>query len=228
MRRLVLPLLAAVGCAGVPKTAIVDGKEVPRLSQEFDGQPYTVRHEGAHPRPGGASSGLSDAGGAIRGRVCGMLVDFDVTHKGDHVQIVGSIDNHIPAAIDVSEAGDGVRHFTGNLGGLGVDFLLAKTDVQGHVGIRVFALEAAGDGYQGFMRIPGTLDVDGGKQRAGVTLSGREALWSMPPADQAAVVPAIMTCGGMQFHTGDPLAVGFGGQATDRPPETSAIYTRGM
>jgi hypothetical protein len=228
MRALALLLIASsAGCATTPKTALVDGREVPRLSLEFDGQPYTVKHEGAHPKPGSPSSGLTDNGGSIRGRVCGMLVDFDVTHKGDHVQLVGSIDNRMPAAIDVSEQG-GQRHFTGNLAGLGIDFVLDPTMMQGHVGIRVFALEAAGDVYQGFMRIPGTLDVNGGKQRTSALVSGKGALWTMPPADQAAVLPALMTCGGMQFQHGDALNVGLGGQATDRPPETSAVFTRGI
>ena len=225
--RFCLVALLAAGCAGVPKTAIVDGQEVPRPTLEFGGQPYSVRHEGAHPRPGGASSGLSDNGGAIRGRVCGMLIDFDVTHKGDHVQLVGSIDNHIPAAIDVSDQG-GARRFTGNLGPLAVDFTLAPSEIQGHVGIRVFILEPNGDGYHGYMRIPGTLDVNGGKQRAGVLVRGRDALFAMPAADQAAVLPAMMTCGGTQYSVVDALQVGFGGQVTDRPPETSAVYTKGI
>lgn len=218
-------LVGAVGCAA-PKTAIVDGQTVPRLTLELTGQPYEIKHEGAHPRPGGASSGLRDAGGAIRGRVCGMLVDFDVTHKGDHVQLVGSIDNQLPASIDVSED-RGVRHFTGMLGPLAVDFVAAPSGMQGHVGIRVFALESAADGaYHGYMRIPGLLDVDGGKQRLGVRVNGRDALWAMPAADQAAVLPAIFTCGSTQFSMVDALEVGFGGAATDRPPETSAVYTK--
>jgi hypothetical protein len=225
MRALGLVVAAlAAGCASAPKTAVVDGREVPRLTLEFNGQPYTIKHDGAHPRPGGASSGLRDAGGSIRGRVCGMLVDFDVTHKGDHVQVVGSLDNRMPAAIDVAEQ-NGVRHFTGNLGGLAVDFVVDGMMMQGHVGIRVFALEMASGAYQGFMRIPGLLDVNGGKQRLGVLLRGHDALWAMPPADQAAVLPAIFTCGSMQFRVVDSLDVGFGGTATDRPPETSAVYT---
>jgi hypothetical protein len=223
-----LVVLLCAGCAGVPKTAVVDGREVPRLTLELTGQPYSVKHEGAHPRPGGPSDGLSDAGGSIRGRVCGLLVDFDVAHKGDHVQLVGSLDNHIPAAIDVSEQ-NGVRHFTGNLGGLGVDFTLDQATLQGHVGVRVFILEPVpGDAYHGYMRVSGTLDINGGKQRAGILIHGRDALWKMPPADQAAVLPAIITCGGMQFQFGDALVVGFGGPGTDRPPETSTVYTHGL
>lgn len=227
MNKLAMVLCAlAAGCASTPKTAIVDGREVPRLTLELDGQPYTVKHEGAHPQPGGPSSGLRDAGGSIRGRVCGMLVDFDVAHKGDHVQVVGSIDNRMPAAIDVREEG-GVRHFTGNLSGLGVDFTLDAQQMMGHVGTRVFAMETRGDAYQGHMRIPGLIGDNTTQAAIGVAVTGKEALWQMPPADQAALLPAIMTCGGLQTTIVDGLVVGFGGQGTDRPPETSAVYTKG-
>ena len=227
MRGALASPLGGAGCATAPKTAIVDGKEVPRLTLSFTGQPYEIKHEGAHPQPGAPSGGLTRAGGSIHGRICGMFVDFDVTHKGDHVQLVGSIDNHMPAAIDVREE-NGMRHFTGNLGGLGVDFIAGPRLMQGHVGIRVFALDAGPDVYHGYMRMPGTLDVDGRKQRSASSCAGRSALWPMPPADQAAILPAIMTCSGMQFSVGDALHVGFGGPATDRPPETSAVYTRGL
>ena len=218
-------LVGGAGCAA-PKTAVVDGKTVPRLQLEFTGNSYSIRHDGAHPRPGGPSSGLKDVGGGIRGRVCGMLVDLDVTHKGDHVQVVGSIDNQYPASIDVSED-RGVRHFTGTLGGLAVDFLAGPAIMEGHVGIRVFSIEGGADNaYHGFMRIPGLLDINGGKQRLGLTVTGLKELWAMPPADQAAVLPAIFTCGSTQFRVVDSLEVGFGGPATDRPPETSAVYTK--
>ena len=62
------------GCVITPKTAIVNGREVPRPTLEFFGQPYTIKHEGAHPQPGGPSSGLSVAGGGIRGRVDDMKI----------------------------------------------------------------------------------------------------------------------------------------------------------
>jgi hypothetical protein len=227
MKTFALALLM-VGCAGVPKTAMVDGREVPRLTLEFGGQPYSIKHEGAHPRPGGPSSGLHDNGGAIRGRVCGMLVDLDVTHKGDRVQVVGSLDNHIPAAIDVTEE-RGLRHFTGNVGPLGVDFLLAPTGMQGHVGIRVFALESNADRYAGFMRIPGLIGYNN-DQRLPILVNGRDALMAMPAADQAALLPALLTCnpGGSQYRMVEGLVIGVGGEATDRPPETSAVYTKGI
>jgi hypothetical protein len=225
MRKLALALLLGA-CAMTPKTAVVDGREVPRLTLELSGQPYSMRHEGAHPRPGGPSGGLNSPGGSIRGRICGMMVDFDVTHKGDHVQLVGSIDNHIPAAIDVKDEPT-ARHFTGNLGGLGVDFLLVPTALQGHVGTRVFAFEPVGDVFRGFMRIPGLLDINGSKGRLMATVRGIAAIQAMPAADQAAIVPALLTCGGIQSRVVSNFEVGVGGAATDLPPETSAVYTRG-
>jgi hypothetical protein len=57
-------------------------------------------------------------------------------------------------------------------------------------------------------------------------MSGRDVAWQMPPADQAAIIPALITCGGAQYRIVDNVEVGFGGNATDRPPETSAVYTR--
>jgi hypothetical protein len=224
MKRLVLAcVLAAAGCAGVPKTAVVDGQTVPRLTIEYNGQPYTVKHEGAHPRPGSPASGLRDAGGSIRGRVCGMFVDLEVRHRGDHVEVIGSIDNHIDASISVTQK-DGQRVFTGNLGPLGIDFFVTPERMEGHVGTRVFALEPQGDGYAGHMRMPGIM----GDGTVTVTLNGKQALWEMVPADEAAVLPALMTCnpGGGQFRMMEGLVVGMGGEATDRPPETSAVFTR--
>jgi hypothetical protein len=77
--------LAYVSCAAAPKTAVVDGRTVPRPTLDFGGHPYSLRHQGAHPRPNGPSDGLTDAGGTITGRVCGMNVDYGVEHRGDHV-----------------------------------------------------------------------------------------------------------------------------------------------
>jgi hypothetical protein len=211
------------GCATVPQTAIVDGKTVARLTLDLTGQPYQIKHEGAHPQPGKPSSGLRDVGGRIHGNVCGMFVDFDVTHKGDHVQLVGSIDNRVPAAVDVGDD-HGMRHFTGNLGGLAVDFIAGPGGMQGHVGIRVFALDAAADDrYEGTVLIPRERALS--DQRIGLHVRGREALWAMPPADQAAILPAVLTCGNTQNRMLGDLSVGFGGAPTQSAPESSAVYT---
>ena len=67
-----LSMICAAGCA--PTTAIVNGQQVPRQNLVFAGRPYDVRHSGAHPAPGGPSSGIKDDGGHISGHVCGLAV----------------------------------------------------------------------------------------------------------------------------------------------------------
>ena len=69
-------------------------------------------------------------------------------------------------------------------------------------------------------------DPGGGEQSIRVIIHGRESLWAMPAADQAAVLPTIMTCGDTQFRMLDDFEVGFGGPAKARPEGTSAIYTK--
>ena len=93
--------LTLLGCATLPKTAIVDGQEVPRKTLEFTGSPYSITHRAAHPRPGGPSSGLRDAGGNITGMVCGMDVDYSVRHEGDQVVMVGFLDQTQPTQLSV-------------------------------------------------------------------------------------------------------------------------------
>ncbi|HEX6835363.1 MAG TPA: hypothetical protein VF334_02265, partial [Polyangia bacterium] len=70
MCKWLLPLVLAAGCA--PTTAIVDGKQVPRLDMDFVGQPFVIRVSGAHPKPGSPSGGLRDFGGRISGNICGL------------------------------------------------------------------------------------------------------------------------------------------------------------
>jgi hypothetical protein len=100
---------------------------------------------------------------------------------------------------------------------------MSEHEMSGHVGIRVFAMENGGGIWHGHMRIPGLL----GDGVLGIVLNGKAALDALPAADQAALLPAMITCnpGGGQFTMMEGLVVGFGGEATDRPPETSAVYT---
>jgi hypothetical protein len=209
------------GCAGVPTTAVVDGKVVSRATIVVEGDPYTLKHEGAHPRPGGPSDGLRDAGGAIRGRVCGLFVDFDVQHRGDHVQLVGSLDGSHPAAIRLSEQG-GVRHFSGNLGDLSVDFTIDGNGLSGNVGLRQLMLAAEGDRYNGTMHTPNTVHGD-----VPVVVAGRAELARMPAADQAALLPALLTCESASQHGNiAALELVVGGQAHERANESSTVYTQ--
>ena len=90
MARLLVPLLLLCGCA--PTTAIVDGKQVPRLDKDFVGQPFVIRASAAHPRPGSPSGGLRDNGGRISGNVCGLELTYDVSHEGNKTVMTGFVD----------------------------------------------------------------------------------------------------------------------------------------
>lgn len=224
MRTRILFLLVALtaGCAG-SQTVVIDGHEVPRQTVELTGQPYSLRHERAHPRPGGPSDGLRADGGSIRGKICGMMVDIDVKHEGDHVQLVGSLDNRRDLAIAIAGSPESL-HFTGNLGGLGVDFTANPQQLLGHVGLRVFAFDREGYRYRGFMRITGLL----GDGRIGALIDGAPALWSLPASDIGAILPLLMTCDGFQRKiVVNGIHVGVGGAATDFPFETSTLYSHG-
>ncbi len=223
IRPLILALgVVAVGCAG-PGPVVIDGHSMPRATYQFSGQPFTVKHEDAHPRPGDPSSGLRSAGGSIRGRVCGMFLDSEVDHKGDHVQVVGSLDNRYPMAIDVRGAQNAL-HFTGNLSGLAVDFIANAQKIEGHVGLRVFSVERTGDDYNGLFRLPTVVN----KGIFTIAVHGANALWSMPASDLAAVLPALFTCDGLRrMHMVSGIEFGFGGTFADAPPESSSVYSHG-
>src|SRR5690349_14306076 len=116
-------LLCLAGCAG-GGAVVVDGRQVARQRLEFTGAPYSLRHEGAHPLGArGPSTGLNSDGGSISGRVCGVDVQYDVTHQGDHVQLVGTLDNQQTGQMRVEDRG-GVRVFTGAAGDRAVDLRL--------------------------------------------------------------------------------------------------------
>lgn len=216
-------------CATTPATAVVDGVSMPRPTLQFTGQPYTVRHNRAHPRPGGPSSGLRTPGGDITGTVCGADIDYEVYHRGDHVQLVGLVDpggidsqGRIDSQVRIEDA-RGMRQITGQLGTKIVDVRLASNAIGGAVGRDRFVLAADGDAFHGEVvsyRYP--------NQRVPVTVTGREALWQMPAADQAAVVPLLIQClfSDLRFQFNHaPPPVGFGGPATAMPRGTISLHS---
>jgi hypothetical protein len=213
-------LLAA--CASTPKTVLVDGREVQRPTLTFAGQPFNLRHVRAYPNPGSPSGGLSSAGGDIHVHVCGMNVDYEVLHAGDHVQLTGNVDGPLPSEIEVREDGR-ARMIRGRLGGMSVAIELRSDALIANVGKRVFALETMGDDLRGVFRL------DGGGGAAQVVLHGLRALEDMPAADQGALLPGLLTCAvpytpAVAVST---LVVGVGGASTDVPSQSSALYTRG-
>lgn len=222
-----LPLLAW-GCA-YPTTAVVNGAVVPRPTMEFTGQPYSVRHAHAHPQPGGPSGGLRSPGGTIDGEVCGAGISYEVYHRGDHVQLIGLIDaahdqaSHIDSQLRIEDQ-RGQRLITGNIGTKAVELHLRPDRIQGFVGTSTFGLRPDGDHLVG--------QVHRRKQSGQVvevTVHGRQALWEMPAADQAAVVPFLLDClySDLRYQfQHDPPPLGFGGLATAYPRGTLLYRSR--
>lgn len=174
------------GC--ISSTVEIGGVQVPRQNLTFTGQPYHVRHDKVHPGHGGAAGGLSGAGGAIAGQVCGVDVVYDVTHSPDHTQLVGTLDNEFTSQIRVQDV-RGMRIITGSLASMAVDLRLTPSDIVGYVGRRGFGLHWDGDSFSDQIRITNFNDVTLTR-----SIGGKEALWQMPAADQAAIVPLMLTC----------------------------------
>jgi hypothetical protein len=220
MRRFALVVVVVCGCA--PTSAVVDGRSVPRLDMDFFGQPFVVRVSAAHPKPGSPSGGLRDYGGRVSGNVCGLDITYDVQHQGSHTLLTGFIDDgQLESRLDVRDV-DGVsRQITGSLDTKGgsVSLDLRKNHIRGNVGLRVFDLGREGDQYIGSVRITQAV-------MAAATINGAEELWTLPPAAQAAVLPALLTCYGdeLEGNRRGSLVVGFGGRQTWEGKRVSAIY----
>jgi hypothetical protein len=209
-----------VGCS--PTLAVVDGKSVPRLDMEFYGQPFAIQVTGAHPKPGSPSGGLRDFGGHVSGNVCGLEVTYDVAHQGDHTHLTGFIDDGaFESTLDVHDEKGISRQIEGQLTGKGggVHLDIRKNHIYGAVGLRTFELGRRGDQYIGWLRIRQSVT-------ARATINGADDLWTLPPAAQAAVLPALLTCYGdaIEDRLAGTFQVGFGGHQTWEAHHVSAIY----
>ena len=220
MRKLLLPLLLLSGCA--PTSAVVDGKTVPRLDMDFVGQPFVVRVSAAHPKPGSPSGGLRDFGGRISGNVCGLDVTYDVQHEGSRTRLTGFVDEkQTDSRLEVRDV-DGVsRQITGSLdseSGTAVNLDLRKNAIRGNIGLRTFDLGRDGDRYVGSVKVVG--------MTTAATINGADDLWTLPPAAQAVVLPALLTCYGdeLEQNKRGAFVVGFGGRQTWEGKHVSAIY----
>lgn len=219
MRRLLLCLVVVAGCA--PTTAVVDGKPVARLDMDFIGQPFVVRVSSAHPKPGSPSGGLKDFGGRVSGNICGLDVTYDIQHEGDHTHLTGFIDeSQLESRLDVRDVQGTSRVITGTLDsrGGGVNLDVRKNAIRGNVGLRQFDLGRDGDRYIGSVKIT--------NMTTAATINGAEELWALPPAAQAAVLPALLTCYGdeLEANKRGALVVGFGGRQTWEGKHVSALY----
>jgi hypothetical protein len=220
MRTLLLSVLLVSGCA--PSLAFVDGKTVPRLDMDFVGQPFVVRVSAAHPKPGSPSGGLRDFGGRISGNVCGLDVTYDVQHEGDKTRLTGFVDEkQADSRIEVRDVERVSRQITGTLdseSGTAINLDLRRNAIRGNIGLRQFDLGRDGDHYVGSLRVASMVTT--------ATINGADDLWELPPAAQAVVLPALLTCYGdeLEQNKRGQLIVGFGGRQSWEGKHVSSIY----
>jgi hypothetical protein len=208
---LAFALVSLVACA--PPPYVVNGKVVPRVNLGYTDKNYfAVQHKNAPPEQRGPSSGLRTYGGALAGRICGVDVVYEAYHRGRYLDVLGfvapadQIDSsdkpkELIAYIRVRDRWSldgGMRDFTGAVGRSTegsdsitnrspvVDFTVSQTILRGRIGIRLYNLRAKGDTYEGLVVLSG--------KAYPFQLKGRGRLWSMSPADQAAILPLMMSC----------------------------------
>ena len=221
--RLLISVSALVGLTGICSCAktlepvIVDGVKTPRTTNEYVGQPYSIRHYDAYPKSGDPSGGLSAAGGSIAGTVCGADIQYQVTHKGDHVHVSGFINNQYSVNLLVREANH-VRRITGGIGHFSVDMSYGEEGVAGAVGACTYHMS-------GKQESGGTLSEQFRAQGYDVTLriAGYAELLQLPAADQAALLPLVLRCSTAKMFENfghDPPTLAFGGQLGAQPPNT--------
>ncbi|HEX6839094.1 MAG TPA: hypothetical protein VF334_21090 [Polyangia bacterium] len=202
-------LLFAIGCA--PTTAVVNGQRVARPTLGYtDGYYYAVTHYRAYPESRGASSGLHAYGGRIAGFACGADFTYESSYYGRELRLTGFVQPQyqavgheniqLPAHIEIRDR-DGRRYLQGSIGDdFGTNFVahdrsakvidvsLGADGLHGQIASRFFDLAVVdADTLAGTMRISTgeTLPFE---------LRGLTAMWSMPAADQAAIIPYMLSC----------------------------------
>lgn len=210
-----------LGCT--PGPVVVDGIRMNRMSHTFVGQPFHITHNGAHPRPGSPSGGLSADGGEIAGNVCGVSMNIGVRHEKDRVEVSGFVDGQYLMDITIREV-DGYRVLNGNLAYHTVDLKLFGDRVMGWIGHCRIDMSNESEGGSYFAR---AVNIKGNVHK--LYLDGVDALWAMPAADQAATLPLLLHCQLAQlfnFLGSTSPRVGFGGQESALPIGTVSFVSK--
>ena len=206
-----IALLSAVALGCSPTTAVVNGRRVARPTLGYsDGYYYSVTHYRAYPEQRGASSGLRSYGGRIAGFACGADFTFESDYYGRELRLTGFVQPNyqavgheniqLPAHIQVADR-DGSRHMTGSIGddfgtnfvahdrsAKVIDFSLGSDGLRGQIASRYFDLALANEDT-----LAGTMMISTG-EKLPFELRGVSAVWSMPAADQAAILPFMLSC----------------------------------
>jgi hypothetical protein len=207
---LVLAFSVVLG-ACAPTTAVINGQHVPRIQLAYtDGYYYAVTHYAAYPEARGPSSGLHSYGGRLAGFACGAAFNYESDFRGRSLLLGGfaqasdpstaPVRIQIPAHLEVRDV-DGHRHITGSIGddmstiliahdrsSRVIDFTLGADGLHGQVGSRYFDV-ARTDAET----MVGTVQISTGEVLP-FEMRGISSMWSMPAADQAAILPFMLTC----------------------------------
>jgi hypothetical protein len=209
VRSTLIAFSLAIGCS--PTTAVVNGHRVARPTLGYtDGYYYGITHYRAYPEQRGASSGLHAYGGRIAGYACGADFNYESDYAGRSIRLsgfvqpqyqsVGHENIQLPAHIEVADR-DGRRYMTGSIGddfstnfvahdrsAKVIEFTLGADGLHGQIASRRFDLEIVDPDT-----LAGTMRISTGETMP-FELRGLTAMWSMPAADQAAILPYMLSC----------------------------------
>jgi len=205
----VFGVLFAAACA--PTTAMVNGQRVARPTFGYsDGYYYGIKHHLAYPEHRGASTGLYSYGGRVAGYACGAEFTYESEFHGRELRITGFVQPQdqsagheyiqLPAHIQVTDR-DGHRHMEGSIGddfgtnfvahdrsSKVIDFSMGADGLRGQISSRYFDLARADADT-----LAGTMRISTGEMLP-FELRGLSAVWAMPAADQAAIIPFMLSC----------------------------------
>ena len=208
-------ILAALLGGCVPTTAMVNGQKVSRPTLAYsDHYYYGITHYRAYPEQRGPSAGLRSYGGRITGFACGADLQYESAYHGRELRLLGYVQPQVgpightsmqqPAHMQVRDEAEGTagrRHFTGSvgddIGGLFIahdrpskviDFALSREGLSGQIASRRFDLH-----YVDEETLAGTVVIANAPPQP-FELRGLSAVWAMPPADQAAILPFMLSC----------------------------------
>lgn len=211
--------VSVASCAAPLGPVTIDGKLVPRQQLKFTGQPYSIQHIDAYPGTVGPSSGLNAEGGRITGVICGSDVEYSVQHAGDRIKLNGIVDNQHNAHLEITET-SGFHTITGSVAYREINVQLFGDRLRGFIGRCPFDLTQEGDAL---VQTQYNQTVAAGNEMH-LRINGVDALWKLPAADQAALLPMVVQCLQQKMFENmgheNPPAMGFGGAVGAVPPNT--------
>lgn len=214
----------------------------PRVTLGYtDKKFFAVKHADAVPSGTASRHRLFSSGGWITGNVCGLEINFDVRYTPHELSLNGFLNidpvdtaQHLSAwtfVRDRVKRGVSRREIFGVAGAQrsltsqnppGFDFWMNPERLEGRVGRRRYWLRAEDDNYVG------VVELWRNGPRVKFVVHGRSALWSMPAADQAALLPFMLSCTyRYRARAGEPiLAVNFANLEQKDQDEIDEIFAR--